>query len=295
MGDGATARQRCRDGAMVPVGSLQPRRTVSAVIVGYNSLQHLRRFLPPLEEEILGHGGDVILVDNASTDGTRQAIPEEFFWVRLIANGENRGYAAAVNQGIRASAGELVLIMNPDVTLRPGAIAILAGFMEAHPHVGIAAPRLLNPDGTQQPSCRRFHTLTSILSRRGPLKPLLARTRWASRHLMLEWDHGAPHEVDWVLGACMLVRRSAVLDVGPMDEGFFLYFEDEDWCHRMWAHGWAVRYVPSAEAIHEYRRESDRLFSPAYSHFVRSGIRLLWKYGLFMARCTRPRKGVASS
>lgn len=280
---------------MVSIVSEHRTRAPSVVIVGYNSLHCLRSCLPPLKDEAIGHGGEVILVDNASTDRTGQAIPEEFPWVRFIPNGTNRGYAAGVNQGIQVSSGDVVLIMNPDVMVRPGSIAILTEFMETHQHVGIVGPRLLNPDGTLQPSCRRFHTLTSIVSRRGPLRPLLATTPWAARHLMLEWDHEAPRDVDWVLGACMLVRRSAIRDVGPMDEGFFLYFEDEDWCYRMWAQGWAVTYVPSAEAIHAYRRESDRVFSPAYRHFVRSGIRLLWKYGLFMDRCTCPRKGVASS
>jgi len=245
-----------------------------------------------LELEIAAPGGEVILVDNASTDDTCRVVPEEFPWVRLIGNGVNRGFAAAVNQGLRASAGELVLILNPDVSVRRGTVAVLADFLRAHPHVGIAAPRLLNPDGTPQPSCRCFHTLSAILSRRGPLRPLLANTRWAARHLMLEWDHGAPREVDWVLGACMLVRRRAIQDVGPMDEGFFLYFEDEDWCYRMWARGWAVSYVPFAEATHEYRRESDHLDSPAYRHFVRSGIRLIRKYGLFVNRPVNPQSNL---
>lgn len=269
---------------MVSVVQTRPDRSLSVVVVGYNSLEHLRRSLPPLEREVVRRGGQIVLVDNASTDLTGQAVPEEFPWVRLISNRTNRGYAAGVNQGIHAATGELVLVLNPDLTVRSGCVDVLVEFMQAHPHVGIAAPRLLNPDGTLQPSCRRFHTLTSILSRRGPLRSLLACTTWAARHLMLELDHGAPHEVDWVLGACMLVRRSAIEDVGPMDEGFFLYFEDEDWCHRMWARGWAVTYVPAAEAVHEYRRESDRVSSPAYRHFVRSGIRLMWKYGLFVER-----------
>lgn len=269
---------------MVSVVQRRPDRSLSVVVVGYNSLEHLRRSLPPLEGEVVRRGGEIVLVDNASTDLTGQTLPEEFPWVRLISNRTNRGYAAGINQGICATTGELVLVLNPDLTVRPGCVDVLVKFMQAHPHVGIAAPRLLNPDGTLQPSCRRFHTLTSILNRRGPLRSLLAYTTWTARHLMLEWDHGAPHEVDWVLGACMLVRRRAIEDVGPMDEGFFLYFEDEDWCYRMWARGWAVSYVPFAEATHEYRRESDHLRSPAYRHFVRSGVRLVWKYGLRMRR-----------
>lgn len=274
---------------MVSVVSSHVGCIPTVVIVGYNSLLYLQRCLPPLKEELSDHGGEIILVDNASTDGTQNFAPAEWPWVRFIANKTNRGYAAAVNQGLRASRGDLVLVLNPDVVVRPEAIALLVEFMQANTHVGIAGPRLLNPDGTLQPSCRRFHTLSSIVSRRGPLRVFLRHAGWERRHLMLEWDHGALREADWILGACMLVRRRAIQDVGPMDEGFFLYFEDEDLCYRMWEHGWAVCYVPAAEATHEYRRESDRLLSPAYRHFVRSAIRLIWKYGLFIKRPVVPR------
>lgn len=273
---------------MASVASTRVGCVPTVVVVGYNSLLYLRRCLPPLQKEVSDHGGEIILVDNASTDGTRDFVPVEWPWVRLIANRTNRGYAAGVNQGLRASRSDLVLVLNPDVVVRPGAIALLVEFMQANTHVGIAGPRLLNSDGTLQPSCRRFHTLSAIVSRRGPLRALLRNTKWESRHLMLEWDHGTLREADWVLGACMLVRRHAIRDVGPMDERFFLYFEDEDLCYRMWAHGWTVCYVPTAEATHEYRRESDRLFSLTYRHFVRSAIRLIWKYGLFMKRPVAP-------
>lgn len=275
--------------------SVERSGILSVVIVGYNSLRHLHICLPPLEENVATRGGEVILVDNASVDATQQAIPMEFPWVRLLCNDGNRGYAAAVNQGMRVAGGDLVLVLNPDVIVRPGTIGRLAEFMQAHPHVGIAGPRLLNPDGTHQPSCRRFHTLSAMLSRRGPLRPFLRGTRWEARHLMLEEDPGIPQDVDWVLGACMLVRRSAIQDVGPMDEGFFLYFEDEDWCCRMWERGWAVCYVPAAEATHEYRRESDQVFGPAYRHFIRSAIRLIWKYGFFMERPAASRPQAAKA
>ncbi|MDP6418749.1 MAG: glycosyltransferase, partial [Candidatus Krumholzibacteria bacterium] len=176
--------------------------------------------------------------------------------VRVIANGSNLGYARAVNQGLRAGSGDLFLVLNPDVKAEPGSIDILTDYLESHPHVGIVGSRLLNEDGSLQHSCRSFYTLWTILLRRTPLKKLFPKSRALRHHLMLDYDHASPRRVDWILGACMMARRSAVEEVGGMDERFFLYFEDVDWCTRMAKRGWEVHYEPASLMNHVHKRAS---------------------------------------
>jgi GT2 family glycosyltransferase len=199
---------------------------------------------------------EVLVVDNASADGTVGMLREEFPEVRVIANAENVGYSRAVNQAIRAASGRLLLILNPDIQVLPGSVDALARYMDEDPQTGIAGGKLLNPDGTLQYSCRTFYTLATLLHRRTPIGKLFPNSRVVREHLMMDWDHDSVREVDWMLGACLMVRREAIRDVGLMDERFFMYFEDVDWCYRMKQHGWKVVYVPDARMMHVHRRES---------------------------------------
>jgi GT2 family glycosyltransferase len=178
---------------------------------------------------------------------------------RVLTPGRNLGYARGVNEGIRASREDLVLVLNPDLVARPGSIQALVRCAEENPRAGIVAPRLLNADGTLQLSARRFYNWKTLLLRRAPLGPYAARSRTLRDHLMADWDHAETREVDWVLGAAMLARRRAIRDVGLMDERYFLYFEDVDWCQRMWRHGWEVLYCAESTMVHEYGRRSAQL------------------------------------
>jgi GT2 family glycosyltransferase len=234
---------------------------VSIIIVSYNTCEFLRRCLTSLREDPSRLVGEIIVVDNASTDGSREMIGNGFPEVTLVSNPSNVGYARAVNQGIRAAAGRYFLILNPDIETGASAIESLREFMEKTPDSGIVACRLLNPDGTLQMSCRTFYTLPVVLLRRTFLGRLFPNSALIRRHLMSDWDHLSDREVDWVTGACMMVRREAYESVGGMDERFFLYFEDVDWCYRMKKHGWKVYYVHSGEMIHHYRRQSARISS----------------------------------
>ncbi len=150
------------------------------------------------------------------------------------------------------------MLINSDAWLQPGTIDALVAFMEANPRVGICGPRLLNPDGTLQLSCRKFPTVRSVLLRRLPVFRWVFRRRLLAEHLMEDWDHASDRAVDWLLSACLLVRREAVDEVGTMDDAYFLYAEDVDWCWRMWQQGWQVWYVAGAQAFHHYRRLSAR-------------------------------------
>jgi hypothetical protein len=161
-----------------------------------------------------------------------------------------------VNQALLAAAGRYVLILNPDIEVLPGSIDELATHLDRNPQTGIAGGKLLNPDGTLQYSCRTFYTLSTLLHRRTPIGKLFPNSRVVRDHLMMDWDHDSVREVDWMLGACLMVRRDAIREVGLMDERFFMYFEDVDWCYRMKQHGWQVVYVPAARMRHVHRRDS---------------------------------------
>jgi GT2 family glycosyltransferase/lipopolysaccharide/colanic/teichoic acid biosynthesis glycosyltransferase len=229
---------------------------LSIVIVGYNSRPDLDGCLRAIEASLDAVTSETIVIDNASSDGTVSLVKREFKWVRLFENSSNVGLARAVNRGIREAKGHYVLVLNPDIQIRSGSLDALVAFMDSHSDVGMAGAKLLNTDGSLQYSCRAFYTFWTLVLRRTFLGTLFKHSRTIQRHLMLDYDHETPREVDWILGACMLTRRDALADVGPMDERFFLYFEDVDWCYRMWRGGWKVCYVPASVMTHRHARES---------------------------------------
>ncbi|MDP6803492.1 MAG: glycosyltransferase [Gemmatimonadota bacterium] len=229
---------------------------VSVVIVSYNSKTDLNPCLRALEDPGNGSVREVIVVDNASDDGTPDMVESHFPGVRLIRHAENLGYSRGVNRAIREAGGEFVLVLNPDVRVTPGSVDALAAFLERTPEAGIAGGKLLNEDGSLQHSCRTFYTLRTLLHRRTILGRIFPDSRVVRDHLMLDWDHETMRDVDWMLGACLMVRVDAIREVGWMDERFFMYFEDVDWCYRMKQQGWRVVYVPEATMHHIHRRES---------------------------------------
>ena len=267
---------------------------ISIVIVSYNTGDFLRRCLGLLNEDPSPLVRDIIVVDNASTDGSVEMVESEFPQVKLVKNRSNSGYAAAVNQGIRGAATPYLLILNPDVETGAASIKALWDFMEATPDAGIVGGRLLNPDGTLQMSCRTFYTVPVVLLRRTLLGRLFPDSGLIRSHLMLDWDHDSDRQVDWVTGACMMVRREAYESVGGMDERFFLYLEDVDWCFRMKKHGWKVYYVHSGTMIHHYRRESARLLPDRMlaSHLL-SAFRFYDKWGSSVYALKRERRVVS--
>lgn len=239
-------------------------------MVNYNTVDLLKKCLQSIFSNEHQTPFEVLVVDNNSKDGSAGMVRKEFPRVNLIANSINIGYARAVNQALKVSGGEYLLILNADLRLMPKAIDELKKFMDLHPEAGIVGAKLLNPDGTLQYSCRTFYTLRTILYRRTFLAKLFPHSKIVRKHLMADWDHNDVREVDWLLGSCLMVRRKAVNDVGMMDERYFLYFEDVDWCYRMKRGGWKVYYFPQAQMIHHHRRDSARKkFSrQSLSHFI---------------------------
>lgn len=187
-------------------------------------------------------------MDNASTDGSAHAISEAFPQARVIRNDRNVGFSAANNQAMRVACGEYFLLLNSDAFLRPEAVDKMLAFLQSHPHAGVVGPRLLNADGSLQRSCHHFPSPKRAWIENLRLSTLLPH------HPVLEdygrWDHDRQRMVDFVSGACMLVRRTTYEEVGGFDEMFFMYAEETDWQRRMCAKGWLTGFTPEAEAVH---------------------------------------------
>ena len=231
---------------------------LAIIIVHYNSSGDLGRCLESLTACPPACEHTIVVVDNASRDPGLPEVQARFPAVNWIMGSENLGYAGGGNRGIAAVGAQYYLLLNPDIVAQPGAVDTLLASADAFPKAGIVGPQLLNEDGSIQDSCRRFYTLRTLLLRRTFLGKIFRKSDVVDRHLMRDFDHRSLCPVDWVLGGCLLVRRGALDRVGPMDERFFLYFEDVDWCYRMWQAGCDVLYTPDARFIHRHRRESAR-------------------------------------
>ena len=226
------------------------------ILVNYNTTELLVKCLETLKAQVIPGDYRIVVVDNNSPDGGAERLRREYQHINLIENSTNGGYAHAVNRAIREFNSDYILLLNPDIEVKPGAISAMLDFMTKHQDAGIVGGKLLNPDGTLQYSCRTFYTLPVILLRRTFLGKLFPKSKRLARHLMTDWDHNSVREVDWMLGACLMIRRSALREVGLMDERFFLYFEDVDWCYRMKKGGWKVYYLPEALMVHHHQRQS---------------------------------------
>jgi GT2 family glycosyltransferase len=227
-----------------------PDPDCSVVIVNYHSEALLRACLESLPSSADPLSLEVIVVDNSGTaraSGVLDAWPD----VRLIEAGGNVGFAHACNLGMANARGRHLLLLNPDTVAHPGAVATLSRHLDASPEAGVVAARLLNPDGTLQYSCRRFpRPLSIFFGRYSLLTRLFPGNPVSSDYLYLDWDHVQVRPVDWASGACLMVRRDVFERVGGLDEGYFLFVEDMDWCRRIRDAGHEVVYVPEAEVTH---------------------------------------------
>jgi N-acetylglucosaminyl-diphospho-decaprenol L-rhamnosyltransferase len=229
---------------------------ISAVIVSYNSADYLPDCLRSLRSEGVD---DIVVVDNASSDGSVEVVRAADPAVSVVETGANLGFGSAANRGVAATAGEYVLILNPDTVVEPGTAKALSEALDRDPGLAVVGPRMENLDGTLYPSVRRFPEMAVAFGHAflGLVWPANPATR---RYRMLDWDHERPAaDVDWVGGACMLVRRSAFDLIGGFDEAYFMYVEDVDLCWRLGQAGWRIGYEPSARVVHALGGSSRRV------------------------------------
>lgn len=250
---------------------------LSIVIVSWNVRRLLRSCLASLER---GRGGmelEVIVVDGGSGDGSAEMVAEEFGWVRLVARPDNVGFPRGNNIGLGEASGRYCLLLNPDTEVVGEALATMVGYMEANRTVGALGPQLLYPDGSIQSSRRRFPGLLTGLFESTWLQPL-APAGLLRRYYAEDLADGETAEVDWVMGACLLVRREAIEQVGLMDEGYFMYSEELDWCRRIKEAGWRVVYLPTAQVIHHEGKSSEQAVTARHINFQRAKLRYFRKF-----------------
>jgi N-acetylglucosaminyl-diphospho-decaprenol L-rhamnosyltransferase len=246
---------------------------LSVCIVSWNTRELLRGCLDSIHGQQWQSSLEVIVVDNASTDGSAAMVRREFPQVRLIANSHNFGFARGSNQAFTQAHGRYALVLNSDIAVKPGALDSMVRFMDRHPDAGMIGCELLNPDGSPQRSCwRGFPSLSTALGDALYLWRLAPSLAWGPANLRRQTDSGEPVEVDHLLGACMMVRREVIAQVGGMNEGLFLFLEDTEWCYRLRANSWKIYYVPSAQMIHfgqgSVHQNPEQTLPEQYRNFV---------------------------
>jgi len=252
---------------------------LSIIIVNWNTRNLLVQCLNSIYQTVETVEMEVWVVDNGSTDGSDAAAVERFPETKFVQNKVNVGFAKANNQALNTAAGRYYLLLNPDTQVSKGAIEKLISFMNAHPEAGGAGAQLINSDGSKQNSIANFPSLATELLNKSVLRRLFPR-RFPGRGRV----YPQPIEVDSVIGACMMVRRQASDQVGLLDEDYFLFLEETDWCYRMKRAGWKIYHVPQAEVYHfqgksaeaERKRAKVEYYRSRYSFFKKNKGDLQW-------------------
>jgi len=257
---------------------------LSLVSLNYKSKGLLKQCLKGIRLLKLSFPYEVIVVDNASGDGCGEMIKNEFPEVRFIQSNTNHGYAGGNNLGLKIANGEYIMIVNPDIAMLTNEIDKMLDYMKNYPGIGILGPKLINPDGTIQYSCYKFPTFFIPFFRRTFLGSLPILDNKVKNYLMANWDHKENREVDWLLGGCLLIRKTLLDKIGLLDERFWMYFEDVDICRRAWEAGYKVVYFAESEVVHYHRRTSADtswlfgLFKKVTREHIKSWLKYFAKY-----------------
>lgn len=264
-----------------------PAADLSICIVNWNTRDDLEQALLSLHQPDPGIDLEVVVVDNASHDGSADMVRQRFPRAALIASSTNLGFARGYNLAVSRTRGRHLLILNPDTVVHPGALEAITAFLDSRPEAAAVGPRLLNRDGSIQPSCRRFPNTWAAIFRNTLLGRVFSGNRFVRAYLMADFDHLSIREVDWISGAAMAIRREAWEQVGGFDEGFFMYAEDMDWCLRAHQAGWRIYYLPGAVITHRIGASSDQRplamvaqFHRSMARFYRKHYARRWPWGL---------------
>ena len=256
------------------------RQDLVISIVNYNTRDLLDQCLDSIYSLGLSHSFEICVVDNNSTDGSQEMVRSKYSRVSLICNNDNPGFGRANNQVIANADSRYMLILNPDIIVKPGSIENVIAFMDKNADVGITGCKLLNPDNSIQYSCRRFPVASTILLRGLGADFFASNASYLKSYLMSDWDHETLSDVDWVMGSCMFLRMDALKHTGLFDEKFFMYYEDVDLCIRMW-NKYRVCYFPDSNMIHYHLKHSHKLtsLSQRFIH-IKSAYRFFKKHGI---------------
>ncbi len=228
---------------------------VAAIVVNYNARDHVLECVQSLRAD----GVDTLVVaDNGSSDGSEAAVAAAYPDVRWVPTGGNLGYGAGANRGAAACTEPILLVLNPDVVVEPGAVKALAAALERDEGLAMVGPRIEDPDGSLYPSARRFPDL-AVAAGHAFLGYIAPRNRFSRAYKLLDWDHGRASDVDWISGSCFAIRREAFEAVGGFDESYFMYAEDVDLCWRLWRAGWRVGYEPTGRVVHAGGVSTDQI------------------------------------
>lgn len=254
-----------------------PDFDLSITICSWNTIDDLRLCLQSLERVRDEARFEVIVVDNNSEDGSDQMVAKEFEWVRLFAMKENLGFTGGHNFAFTQIKGRHIFPLNSDTVVHAGAIKGLMEYLVAHPEAGVIAPKLLNPDGSLQLSCRRFPNPVAALFRNTPIGRLFPNNKFTREYLMQDWDHDGPREVDWVSGAAFIARGELTDKIGLFDPEYFMFCEDVDLCYQCWKQGFKVVYLPHLTITHAIGRSTDKAPNRMIGRFHRSMFRFYTK------------------
>ncbi len=259
------------------------------IIVNYKSEDCLFLCLKSVYDSIDGMNFGVLIYDN-SPDDKMGKISKAFPQVKIIRNDANIGFAAAVNKGLKKSNAPYVMLLNPDTVVEKGTLNTLCSYLDNEPRVGVVGPKILNSDGSIQGSARSFPTpMTGLFGRTSFFSRIFPNNKFTRKNILVGNDNlKNPLRVDWVSGACMVVRRSAFNKVGLLDEQFFMYWEDADWCRRMSQNGWLVKYLPNAMVLHLVGKSSRKHPIRSNLEFHKSAYRLFEKYSKWPQKFLTP-------
>jgi len=253
---------------------------LSIIIVSWNVKSLLNQCLSSIFNNPPKVSFEVLVVDNNSHDGSAVMVKGKYPQVKLILNQTNLGFAKANNQAIQESQSRYILLLNPDTQVLPGTLDKMINFMETRPETGALGCKLLNPDGTTQPSCRRFPTINLVLWENLFLSRWFPDVRIERDYKMTGWKHDDLREIDQPMGACLMIRSRILKEIGPMDEQFFMFFEEVDLCYRIKKAGWKIYFTPEAKVIHYSKQSIEQMPGGMSLEYFKSQYKFMKKHFL---------------